>query len=188
MPDDVTANEAARELLGYALFPTENSPATTYLLVDAARDSAIYSRLRDFAATEEIVPLYQGDAAEEMAAVAPYLVRLEGVGSPVLSWLWYEGWGRAWGIFLRGPTEIESVRGHLRRLTNARVEGGDVVLFRFYDPRVASVFLSTCDAEQASTFFGPLESVLMESADGTTLEEFTPADGEVLIFRSALFD
>ncbi len=42
-----------------------------YCIIDAARDPDIYPRLQQFAAREEIVPIYQGAGAVELAAVAP---------------------------------------------------------------------------------------------------------------------
>jgi hypothetical protein len=147
-----------------------------YALLDAARDPGIYRGLRGFAATEEIAGLYQGPTAEELAAVAPYLVRL-GPRTDVFDWLWDKGCGRSWGIFLWSAVGLEGVRAHLRKLTKVRTEDGKVLLFRFYDPRVLSVFLPTCAPDQIEEMFGPVMRLFAETPDGAAIVEFTHSTG-----------
>jgi len=173
-----------RQRLVAALFAP--SPAGLYGILDAARDERIYPRLLAFAAEEEIVPLYQGAAATEMAAVAPYLVRLP-TRTRLFAWLLAEGWGRDWGIFFRADAETEALRGHFRKLSNVRTEDGAVMLFRFYDPRVLSIFLPTCDAAQLAEIFGPVESFLMEGRGGRMLETFARDAGTLRHTRVPLF-
>jgi hypothetical protein len=47
-----------------------------YVLLDAARDRRIYGELQRLAKTQDVTCLYQGPSAEELAHVAPYLMRL----------------------------------------------------------------------------------------------------------------
>ncbi len=147
-----------------------------YALLDAARDPAIYRKLRDLAANEEIACLYQGEAAEELAAVGPYLVRL-GPRKDVFDWLWDKGWGRSWGIFLWSAAGFAEVRAHFRKLTKVKTEDGQMLLFRFYDPRVLPIFLPTCTPAQIEEMFGPVMRYFVETESGTILEEFTHAAG-----------
>jgi hypothetical protein len=147
-----------------------------YALLDAARDPAIYRGLQSFAATEDILCLYQGPTAEELAAVAPYLVRL-GPRMDVFNWLWDKGWGASWGIFVWSTEPMEQLRAHFRRLTKVRTESATVLLFRFYDPRVLSVFLPTCGPAQIGEIFGPVMRFFVESSGGVAIEEYTHAAG-----------
>jgi hypothetical protein len=147
-----------------------------YALLDAARDPAIYRGLQGFAATEDIVCLYQGPTAAEMAAVAPYLVRI-GPRTDVFDWLWDEGWGESWGIFIWSVATIEQLRAHFRKLTKVRTEDGKVLLFRFYDPDVLSIFLPTCTPAQIEEMFGPVMRFFMEASDGAAIEEYSHAAG-----------
>jgi hypothetical protein len=136
-----------------------------YAILDAARDERIYPGLRRLAATEEIMCLYQGRAAEELASVAPYLVCL-GTSDRVFDWIWEEGWGESWGIFLWSLVSPARLREHFRRLTMVRTEEGQRLLFRFYDPRVLRIFAGTCDAAQSHEILGPVERFVLEvSAD-----------------------
>jgi len=147
-----------------------------YFLIDAARDPAIYRRLRQLSDGADIASLYQGRTAEDLATVAPYLIHL-GMGGAAFDWLWNEGWGKSWGIFLWSPAEILALRSHLRTLTKVKTEDGQVLLFRFYDPRVLPAFLGSCDNAQVREFFGPVSVYTAEGEGGASLEEFTQSFG-----------
>lgn len=94
---DPAARERAIECL-WQLEVTRGRERLAYLyaILDAARDQQIYPTLRRLAAREQIVSLYQGRAATELAAVAPYLVCL-GTSDRVFDWIWEQGWGESWG-------------------------------------------------------------------------------------------
>ena len=162
-----------------------------HAILDAARDKRIYPGLRQFAATEEIHCLYQGRAAIEMAAVAPYLVCI-GTGGRLFDLLWNEGWGDSWGIFLWSLTSPTRLREHFRRLTIVQTQTSQRLLFRFYDPRVLREFLPMCDADQLREVFGPVQRYSAELAGGTgivtaTIEASTAGKQMKCVFdRAAL--
>jgi hypothetical protein len=139
-----------------------------HAILDAARDERIYAGLRRLAATEEVLPLYQGRAATEMATVAPYLVCL-GTGDRVFNWIWEEGWAESWGVFLWSLVSPERLRAHFRRMTMVQMENGQRLLFRFYDPRVLIVFLSTCETSQLTEMFGPVHRFSVENNGGAAI-------------------
>jgi len=149
------AREKAARALGL-----QDRVVSTFCLIDAAQDDGIYPRLRAFAADTAVACLYQGDAAEELADVAPYLV---GLDDAVFDWLWGM-WDRPWGVFVRSTATIDDLRAHFRRLTKVATEDGTVLLFRFYDPRVFAPFLPTCDAAQLDEVFGPVSGYAVTQA------------------------
>jgi hypothetical protein len=108
-----------------------------------------------------------------LAAVAPYLVGL-GTTDRVFDWLWEQGWGESWGIFLWSLVSPDTLRAHFRRLTMVRSDAGERLLFRFYDPRVLRTFLPTCDAAQSEEIFGPVQRFTMEQAAGSGMVSFRP--------------
>jgi hypothetical protein len=169
---DAEAKQRAMRCL-WQLDGVADKPRQAYLyaILDTARDERIYPRLRRFAATEQVVGLYQGRAATEMAAVAPYLVCL-GSTDRVFDWLWEEGWGESWGIFLWSLVSLEALRAHFRRLTMVRTEDGSRLLFRFYDPRVLRQFLPHCDTHQLREVFGPVIKYLAETPGGGAISSF----------------
>ncbi|PYS36859.1 MAG: hypothetical protein DMG14_23230 [Acidobacteria bacterium] len=107
-----------------------------------------------------------------MSAVSPYLVHL-GANNSLTNWLVTEGWGKAWGIFLTAPANIDQLRRHFRHFLLVRDPDGNELYFRFYDPRVLRVYLPTCTAPEMKHFLGPTTRYLMESEDGEALLDFT---------------
>ncbi len=173
---DGGARQAAIDHL-WRLTPA-NTRRAPYLhcILDAARDPAIYAGLERFRAREQIVSLYQGPTAEELADVAPYLVCL-GSNPALFDWIWEEGWGKSWGIFFWSVLSVEGLRTHFRRLTRVKTDDGATLLFRFYDPRVLSAFLPTCDPAQTRELFGPIGHFYTETNDPPGIAEFSHADG-----------
>jgi hypothetical protein len=171
---DVRAKERAiRSLWQLDEAPSQPRQDCLYAVLDAARDTRIYPGLRRLANTDQILPLYQGAAANELAAVAPYLVCL-GTTDRVFDWIWGAGWGESWGIFVWSLVTPEVLRAHFRRLTMMRTEDGKRILFRFYDPRVLPAFLQTCDSEQLQEMFGPIEHYTVDAGEGVALTRLSP--------------
>ncbi len=139
-----------------------------FAILDAARDRSIYAGLQRFAAWHEVLPLYQGAEADNLAAVGPYLLCL-GQTDEIFDWIWENFWGDAWGIFLWSPASAQALWTHFRRHLLARTTDGERLVFRFYDPRVLLPFLPTCNAAQLRDFFGPVQHFALEDDDGATL-------------------
>lgn len=172
--------QATRLLWQMHSMPGGHRQPYLYSILDAARDERIYPGLRRLAATEEIICLYQGPTATELATVAPYLVCL-GTGDRVFNWLWDEGWGESWGIFVWSLVSPQQLRTHFRRLTMVSTEGGQRLLFRFYDPRVLRDFLPTCDASQCQELFGPVTRFAYEAEFGRAVVLSTVLAGRPVI-------
>ena len=170
--NDRAARAAAIDLL-WRLDPPERTHLlpNAYCIVDAARDERIYPALRGFAADTRIASLYQGETARELAGVAPYLVSL-GTGPKVFDWLWQNGWGNSWAIFFWSVLAFDGLRTHFRKLTIVETEERTRLVFRFYDPRVLTNFLPTCDAGQLRQMFGPLLHYQIEAEGGRCLSTF----------------
>jgi hypothetical protein len=166
--DPRAKQRAIRLLWQLDRMPGERRQPYLYAILDAARDKRIYPGLRQLAATEEILSLYQGPTANELASVAPYLVCL-GTSDTVFDWIWQQGWGESWGIFLWSLVSPATLRDHFRRLTIVKAEDGPRLLFRFYDPRVLRTFLPVCDTEQVRELFGPILQFCYESEAGDAL-------------------
>jgi hypothetical protein len=168
--------QAASQVLWRIGNADDADPQTAWGIIDAARDPTIYARLRQGGPDLSIAPLYEGDAAMELAAVAPYLVELP-PAEPVFTWMFEAGWGRGWAVFLWSGSPMQVLRAHLRRLLRVRTEQQQSLLFRFYDPGVLRMFLPTCDARQLEQIFGPVEAFLTESESGEAMQRYWLADG-----------
>ncbi len=104
--------------------------------------------------TSRAVSLYRGEAEERYADIAPYLVHV--TDETVMDWLLAYAATPAWGILLIAPIGFELVRSHLRKFLKVLGPDGRRLYFRFYDPRVLTLFLPTCDRSQLEQLFGPL--------------------------------
>src|SRR4051794_34287685 len=94
-----------------------------WAVLDAARDDAVLEAVRNSGLEQRC--LYSGRLDPEIAAIAPYLVKLEPDSSLVSN-----AWGNAWGVFLVAPGSMDEVRRHCRRFLKVLTEPGKRVLFR----------------------------------------------------------
>ncbi|MBP7167192.1 MAG: DUF4123 domain-containing protein [Bacteroidia bacterium] len=76
-----------------------------------------------------------------------------------------EGWGQSWGIYVSSNKSLNVVQQHLSRNMYASTDTGEIMYFRFYDPRVLRIFLPTCDLNQLFEFFGPVQKFIAEDED-----------------------
>src|SRR5262249_6287896 len=105
-----------------------------------------------------------GALAPELVETAPYLVHLN-ARATFTPRLFDLAWGESWGVFARSRSGLEDLRRHFRRLLLVRDAHGQSLYFRYYDPRVLRVYLPTCTREELKTFFGPVESFVVEERD-----------------------
>lgn len=169
----IRRDPAARRRARLLLWQQEAAPdqlrqGHLFAILDAARDRGTYAGLQHFAAWHEIVPLYQGAEAGNLAAVGPYLLCL-GQTDEIFDWIWENFWGDAWGIFVWSAASAQRLGAHFRRHLLARTTDGERLVFRFYDPRVLLPFLPTCNVAQLGDFFGPVRHFALEDDDGATL-------------------
>jgi hypothetical protein len=146
--------------------------AEIYMLLDAARDQRIYTRLIELGEGILARSLYQGDIGESLAHVSPYLLALQ-EGEPNACWFAEAGFGQSWGLFIAAPIGFDELRRHLRKFNIVYREDGVPLVFRFYDPRVLRHFLPTCTSDELRRFFGPIESFFAETEEADALVRFT---------------
>jgi hypothetical protein len=115
-----------------------------------------------------------------MAAVAPYLVKLE-YDHPFAKLICEQGWGKHWGIFVLPPAEVDirTLRNHFRKILMVYDPEGKLIYFRYYDPRVLRVYLPTCNGEELGLVFGPVGSIITEDKDVSALLRFCLDDGQL---------
>jgi hypothetical protein len=130
-----------------------------YAVLDAAREPSVLKVL--FESKEQYQSLYEGPSGSELAHFAPYLIRLRSE-SPLLEKVVRQGWGKNWGMYLTSAGTLEEIRRHFRNFLLVKMPDGKEVYFRFYDPRVTRVFLSTCTPEDTTQLFGPIQNYLVE--------------------------
>jgi hypothetical protein len=140
--------------------------ANVFAILDGASIPDLLAQLEQY--QPEYGCLYRGELPADLAAAAPYLVRLE-QGSALVKWLLLEGWGRHWGIFAVAKANLRTMRQHFRSLLTVQLPDGKTVYFRFYDPRVFRTFLPTCRDEERQRLFGPILQYWVESGHEETI-------------------
>ena len=114
--------------------------ARLYGVIDTARDVRLFPLVQ---LSPNYDCLFAGKIEPALAAAAPYLVEL--TDDTPLKNIWRtEGWGKAWGILLKSSLELDDLRRHLRKFLVVQLPDGDVVFFRFYDPRVWKTYWASC--------------------------------------------
>ncbi|HYZ84254.1 MAG TPA: DUF4123 domain-containing protein [Bryobacteraceae bacterium] len=126
----------------------------------------------------QYVCLYRGELTPDMAQVAPYLAHVEPEG-PFMEWLLRRGWGQHWGVYALSSTDFDSLRRHFRKFLTVYDETGKPMLFRFYDPRVLGTFLPTCNSQELTSFFGPVQQFVLEGKRPEELLEMSQAGGKL---------
>lgn len=122
--------------------------------------------------------LLTGDLPADMVYAAPYLVYLS-PDSKFADWVFEEAFGKHWGIFVQSPRSMVEMRRHFRALLNTYDESGNPMKFRFYDPRVLSRFLPTCNGGELKTLFGEVQAFYTESDDGGDLVRYRIESGKL---------
>lgn len=175
--DDIDLNTLKRMLWPQA---AAQPGLQAYWLLDGARDPAIAALV--MASGLDYTCLFTGPLHPRLEAAAPYLVRLAPDVSATERLL-LQGWGKAWGIFaLAAPAaELTQLRLHFKKFLRVKTEDGTELAFRFYDPRVLTVYLPTCNAGEYTTFLGPLACLLAETDGGNAMRSFNLVGNSVAV-------
>ncbi len=171
--DELAAPAARRTELVAALWPDGDHPDSmqVYAVLDAARDDRIHPLL--LATGLEYTCLFSGPLHPDLRAAAPYLVHLSPTAHLTAQVL-VLGVKNSWGIILQTPPEVtlQQLRRHFRGLLQVQSDTGQILLFRFYDPRVLSEYLPTCTRDEAAHFFGPIERLYANPLNSVDLRVF----------------
>jgi len=122
--------------------------------------------------------LYAGEAEKKLEEFAPYLYHIPD-GCETEAHFRKAGKGLSWGIMLETEWPFEELKTHLRRFLRVKMESGETMYFRFYDPRVLRIFLPTCDQDQLLTFFGRIRSFWTENESGEEMTRWWLENGQL---------
>src|SRR5260370_33098673 len=120
--------EATTSELATVLFGAGDTPV--FAVLDGASAPDLVKNL--YAHEPEYCCLYRGELRPDIAAVAPYLVRLES-GNKVAEWVLGDGWGAHWGVFVPSTADLRALRDHFREFHTVELPNERTVLFRYYD-------------------------------------------------------
>jgi hypothetical protein len=143
--------------LAEVLFAGDEAPV--FAVLDGASVPQLLKSLYEY--KPEYCCLYPGELKPDMAAVAPYLIRLE-TGKDFTDLVLTEGWGAHWGTFLVSSSDLRTLRDHFREFYKVELPDQRTVIFRYYDPRVLRIFLPVCNEAELALFFGPVTRFIVE--------------------------
>jgi hypothetical protein len=170
-------NDKALMALKNLLWPQDkNEGEQVFWLLDSARNPEIVTLIKGSGLAYTC--LFGEGLHPRLQAAAPYLVRL----SPTCTAsdaLLRAGWGHAWGILSQAGAAmtLSQLRVHFKKFLRVKTEEGKELAFRFYDPRVLTVYLPTCTTEEFTSFLGPQTRILAEVEDGGIVQVYE-CDGE----------
>jgi hypothetical protein len=124
-----------------------------FALLDASKDSRIPAFLD--ASGEPYVPV-------DPAGRAPVYLAAPSPQGRLLDVLIKDGWGRSWCSYLSAPIPLEEACAHLAGFLTLYTIHGRPLTFRFWDPRILRVLAPLMPAEEAASFFGPFNRIVLE--------------------------
>ncbi len=161
------------ELLETFLFDGRHN---AYACVDGASIPGL--RIKLFEMNPRYYCLFRGELEDDVAENAPYLVGLI-PGDSFTEWLLSGKTGKHSGIFAKSRQSLIEMRRHFRELIMVQDEAGKPMIFRYYDPRVISQFLPTCNEEELGKFFGPVDFYVAETENGDNFMVFSNEEGSI---------
>jgi len=147
-----------------------------YAVVDLANAASLRPIITTMNAPA-VVTLFDQKAPRSLLRVAPWLVRLS--RAPEVKAILSDTRATVpWGFYLYSTIEISSLRQSLRRFNLARLPDRERdVLFRYWDPRVMSVWLKAMTKHQHTRFFETVERVEVPFAGINVLASDPPGLG-----------
>jgi hypothetical protein len=134
-----------------------------FVAVDGADAPVVADKAREMGARTATC-LYRAEEDPELAAVAPYLFAIDAAS---LRWV-REALAEdpAFCIFVLADTNLEGLRRHFRRFLVVQSPAGTKMNFRFFDPRVLTTFLESCEPRELDDFYGPATEYGIPTEDG----------------------
>lgn len=160
----------------WAPLPDGTKP-NVYAVLDCARDKRIEPMLNN--TDLEFNCLYTGNLSYALKRAAPHIVKLSQQAKFTRNLLKI-GWGNSWGVFFitREDTTMSTVRNNCRRISKAQIPNGNILVFRYQDPRVLRRFLPIANIEQLRSIFGSALVIAMENESPTQLVRYSPSNNE----------
>jgi len=129
-----------------------------FAIIDGAADARLYDLISK---TRNHACLYTGDYDAETRKALPYVVEMRNGETFSQTWSQHES-GRSWGILCRTSLTLTNLRRHLRHFTTARLPDGQVVMFRFWDPRVFKTFVEEGEENEVAPIFKGIELIVAD--------------------------
>jgi hypothetical protein len=140
-----------------------------YGIVDSAKNEDVFRHL--IIGGVRYKSLFEGTMDEQSYGVSGFLVECK-KESPLFKWMTTEAWGDSCCIFFTSKASFDDLFKHFQKFNRVYLEGDEVVLFRYYDPRVLRTYLPTCNRGEVEMFFGEVMAFIAENKNPELLTRF----------------
>src|SRR5579864_786672 len=144
-----------------------------YAILDSCDEPLVPPKMQELG-EEKALSLFKGGAQESYWAVAPYLAKVD---AGLLAWIAENLDGTPWGIFVFSKTDLPALHKHFRHFLIVQLHDGKQWFFRFYDPRILTTYLPSCNAAELKQFFGPVRGFGVAAEEKMTVMEMAPEAG-----------
>jgi hypothetical protein len=153
----------------FLLRQAEQEECNLYGIVDSARNEDVFRYL--ITGGTRYKSLFEGTMDEQSYGVSGFLVECK-KESPLFKWMTTEAWGDSCCIFFTSKASFDDLFRHFQKFNRVYLEGDEVVLFRYYDPRVLKTYLPTCTKAEIDLFFGQIENFYTENKNPEIMSVF----------------
>jgi hypothetical protein len=153
----------------FLLEQAEKEECNLYGIIDSARNEDVFRYL--ITGNVQYRSLFQGTMDEQSYGVSGFLVECK-KESLLFQWMTEDAWGDSCCIFFTSKLSFDELFSHFQKFNRVYLEDDEVVLFRYYDPRVLRVYLPTCNRGEIEVFFGNVFSFYAENADGNEIDVY----------------
>ncbi len=147
----------------------EKDACNLFGIVDSARNDEVFRYL--VIGDVQYKSLFQDTMDIQSFGVSGFLVECK-KESQLFQWMTSEAWGDSFSIFFTSKSSYDELFSHFQKFNRVFLEGDDVVLFRYYDPRVLRTYLPTCNKEEIEIFFGAVRNFFAESEEPEVINVF----------------
>ena len=153
----------------FLLQQAEKEQCDLFGIIDSARNEDVFRHL--ITGNVKYKSLFEGTMDEQSYGVSGFLVECKKESS-LFKWMTTEAWGDSCCIFFTSNASFEDLFKHFQKFNRVYLEGDEVVLFRYYDPRVFRVYLPTCNRGEVEMFFGNILTFIAETENPEMLTVF----------------
>ncbi|MBT0957402.1 DUF4123 domain-containing protein [Alphaproteobacteria bacterium KMM 3653] len=143
----------------------DEGPLRAFLLLDASQSPDITICLEGFNAKARC--LFDGQAQEDLADVAPWLVELERY-SDTWDWFCQDGWANNWGVLIHSRLTMPKLKVQMKKFIKIEDEDGELYFFKYYRPEHLNTYLPVFEEKQLESFMRGITAIYGEDREDPT--------------------
>lgn len=158
----VKVETSGKSVTEFLLERSKQEKCMLFGIIDSARNDEVFRYL--VTGNVKYKSLFEGTMDVQSYGVSGFLVECK-KESPLFHWMTSEAWGTNCCIFFTSNASFDDLFSHFQKFNRVYIEDEDVVLFRYYDPRVLRVYLPSCRSNEIDLFFGEVVTFFAEDND-----------------------